>query len=371
MTPTTSNDFITPLRAASRNLAREWGFLRPKIAGSDLSAAAVHALIELGNGRSLSVDELAAELRVSTGQVRGVVPELVGRGLVRSEGDGGSYGLTEEGKETLGRINGFAQRQVAKALEDVGGGNGVTAGDITSVFRIWTQALERAREVGENFPTPAVTPGQEEGPFGLPGTGAVAGAGVEPAVAKRTVEIVSGYQPGILGRVVEMHMEYYYPKYNWGREFETVFTEGMLDLLKRVGNGKGNQAWAAVLKQPGGKDRIVGTVFIDGEITAKEGVAKLRAFIVDQEARGLGAGKRLLRAAMDFIMEEGFRQCELTTSKELMVARKMYETEGFKPMGEYWYGGWLEGVCSMEYLWERPAGKHTPSEDGTLKGKEV
>ncbi|KAK0666255.1 acyl-CoA N-acyltransferase [Cercophora samala] len=363
------NDLITPLRVASRNLAREWGFLRPTIAGSNLSPAAVHALIELGGGRSLGAEGLAAELRVGKGQLEGVVvPELVGKGLVEvgEKGGGATYGLTESGKEALGKINAFAQGQVAKALEDVGG---VTAGDITSAFRIWTQALERARQVGESVPTPAVTPGQEGSPFNLPGMGA--GAAAEAVPKRTTVEIVPGYQPGILGRAVEMHMEYYWPEYKWGREFETVFTEGMLDLLKRIGNGKGNQVWAAVMKQPGEKDRIVGTVFIDGEITGKEGVAKLRAFIVDEEARGLGAGKKLLRAAMDFVIDEGFRQCELTTSKLLIVARKMYEAEGFKPMGEYWYGGWLEGVCSMEYLWERPAGEHSSRENGALEGENV
>lgn len=40
-------------------------------------------------------------------------------------------------------------------------------------------------------------------------------------------------------------------------------------------------------------------------------------------------------------------------------------------MGEYWYGGWLEGVCLMEYLWERFVGKYMLSEDGMFKGKEV
>ncbi|KAK0729395.1 acyl-CoA N-acyltransferase [Apiosordaria backusii] len=194
-----------------------------------------------------------------------------------------------------------------------------------------------------------------------------AGMGVAEAMAgaKGVVEIVPGYQPGILGRTVEMHMEYYYPRYNWAKEFEMTFTEGLLDLLRRVGNGKGNQVWAAVLRQHGAKERIVGTVYIDGESSGK-GVARLRAFIVDEEARGLGAGKKLLRAAMDFVKEEGFRQCGLTTSKLLTVARKMYEAEGFKPMGEYWYGGWLEGVCSMEYLWERPAGEDASSHDKAI-----
>ncbi|KAK4180397.1 acyl-CoA N-acyltransferase [Triangularia setosa] len=356
------NNLITPLRAASRNLAREWGFLRPTIAGSNLSPAAVHALIELGDGSSPGMDELAAELRISRGQLKGVVvPELVGKGLIMAvvasgNGDDGErYDLTNEGRETLGEINAFAQGQVAKALEDVGNGNDVTAGDITSAFRIWTQALERTRQVGENVPSPAVTPGQEGGPFKLPEMAPAAATKV--VGAKGMVEIVSGYLPGILGRTVEMHMDYYYPRYNWGKEFEMTFTEGMVDLLKRVGNGKGNQVWAAVLKQSEGKDRIVGTVYIDGESSGKEGVAKLRAFIVDEEARGLGAGKKLLRAAINFVKEEGFRGCELTTSKLLTVARRMYETEGFKPMGEFWYGGWLEGVCSMEYLWERPAGE--------------
>lgn len=289
-----SNDFIIFFCVVFCNLVCEWGFLCLKIVGLDLLVVVVYVFIEFGNGCLFSVDELVVELRVSIGQVRGVVFEFVGRGLVRLEGDGGSYGFIEEGKEILGRINGFVQRQVVKVLEDVGGGNGVMVGDIMFVFRIWMQVLERVREVGENFFMLVVMLGQEEGLFGLFGMGVVVGVGVELVVVKRMVEIVFGYQFGILGRVVEMYMEYYYLKYNWGREFEMVFMEGMFDLLKRVGNGKGNQVWVVVFKQFGGKDRIVGIVFIDGEIMVKEGVVKLRVFIVDEEVWGLGVGKRFL-----------------------------------------------------------------------------
>ncbi|KAK4197765.1 acyl-CoA N-acyltransferase [Triangularia verruculosa] len=138
--------------------------------------------------------------------------------------------------------------------------------------------------------------------------------------------------------------EFYFPLYGWGREFETVFTEGLLDLMKRIGNGRRNQAWSAVLRQPGKKDRIVGTVFIDGEVSGEEGVARLRAFIVDEEARGLGAGRLLLKAAMEFVKGEGFEKCVLTTSKGLDVARRMYEGVGFREQGEFWGEGWIKGI---------------------------
>jgi ribosomal protein S18 acetylase RimI-like enzyme len=78
-------------------------------------------------------------------------------------------------------------------------------------------------------------------------------------------------------------------------------------------------------------------------------VAKLRLLIVDPEARGLGLGKRLVKACIGFARAAGYRKLVLWTQSELAAARAIYEKLGFRKVrsephrsfgkrltGEYW-----------------------------------
>lgn len=63
------SNLIQPLRDASRKLAREWGFLRPTFAGSPLSPAAVHCLIEIGDHNIRRFSHLCSELKIPRPQL--------------------------------------------------------------------------------------------------------------------------------------------------------------------------------------------------------------------------------------------------------------------------------------------------------------
>lgn len=177
-------------------------------------------------------------------------------------------------------------------------------------------------------------------------------------MASPTIAIVPGYRPGVLGRTLEMHLDYYFRTDGWGRVFEASLAATLADLLNRLDRPV-NQVWSAVLTSPAqdpespAVERIVGVVYVDGEKAGKEGAARLRAFIVDGSARGLGVGKKLLRAAMDFVSHVGFRECHLSTMRTLTVARTLYEKEGFKEAGETWFEGFDKGVMQLQYVWRR------------------
>lgn len=176
-----------------------------------------------------------------------------------------------------------------------------------------------------------------------------------PPARHTTVKIIPGYRPGILGRTLEMHLAFYHPTLGWGREFEAGLAKSIGDLLARLDRPV-NQAWSAVLEdgERQGEGRIVGVVYVDGECMGREGVARLRCFIVDESARGLGVGGKLLAAAMAFVREEPrFAECRLETMRELTVARRMYERAGFRKVGETWFDEFGKGAMSLEYCWRR------------------
>ena len=135
-------------------------------------------------------------------------------------------------------------------------------------------------------------------------------------------EIISGYRPGIIGRIVEMHATFYARHAGFGRFFEAQVAGGLAGFAGRLDNAH-NGLWAAVTG-----DRIVGAIVIDGQDLGP-GIAHLRWFIVDDTIRGGGTGRRLISAAMAFCDRGPFKEVHLWTFQGLDAARKLYERNGF------------------------------------------
>ena len=116
---------IALIRDASRRLVRELGFMRPTLAGTDLPPSAVHALIEIGARKTMTATELCDALILEKSSVSRMVRKLVRAGEV-AEGASSQdarakpLSLTPQGLASLSRIDDFAQRQVAEALERMG-----------------------------------------------------------------------------------------------------------------------------------------------------------------------------------------------------------------------------------------------------------
>ena len=108
-----------------------------------------------------------------------------------------------------------------------------------------------------------------------------------------SVDIVSGYQSGCIGRVTSLHALYYAKAARFGIKFESVVATGLADFCARLEKSS-NQIWLAMEG-----DEIVGCIAIDGEDLGP-GIAHLRWFIVSDRMQGRGAGRRLLETALAF-----------------------------------------------------------------------
>jgi len=136
------------------------------------------------------------------------------------------------------------------------------------------------------------------------------------------MNIHSGYLPGCIGRVVEMHASFYARTVGFGAPFEAkVATELSAFCLRFEPERDG--LWLA--QDAAG---VQGSVIIDGAHHAEAG-AHLRWFITSDASRGQGVGGQLLAAAMDFCRERGYRKVFLWTFDELHAARHLYEKHGF------------------------------------------
>lgn len=130
------------------------------------------------------------------------------------------------------------------------------------------------------------------------------------------------HRPGDIGWMVQKHGELYTAEYGWDGSFEALAAEVGMQFLRDF-DPRWENAWIAELDS----GERVGCVFL---IRKSATVAKLRVLIVDPRARGLGVGKALVNACIDFARAKGYRKITLWTNSVLLAARGIYEKAGFK-----------------------------------------
>ena len=165
------------------------------------------------------------------------------------------------------------------------------------------------------------------------------------------VRIVSGYLPGAIGRITELHGTYYSRHWGFGLYFERWVARGMADFLGRF-DARHDGLWIAV-----DGERIVGGIAADGGETPAEG-AHLHWFIVDDACRGRGVGRRLFETAEAFCRPR-FHRAFLWTFAGLDPARRLYESYGFRLAREQDGDQW--GITVREQLFERTYGNPPPA----------
>lgn len=136
------------------------------------------------------------------------------------------------------------------------------------------------------------------------------------------VQILSGYVPGAIGKIVELHGTYYHEHWDFGLFFEAKAAMELAELLNRFDETR-DGFWVAV-----DEGEIVGGVAIDGGKAETEG-ARLRWFILAPRCQGRGTGNQLMQTALRFCDDAGFKRVYLTTFAGLDAARHLYEKWGF------------------------------------------
>ena len=278
------------LRAASRQVVRELGFLQDHYAPADVTHSQCHALIELGHRGVLTAGELAATLRLDKSTTSRTVAQLLERGWAEARVDPADrrrkpLALTPAGRERLDRIHDSASAQVEEALGLLSGAQRDT---VVDGMRLYAAALERRRRQ-QGFTIRPIT------------------AADDPDVARVIRQVMPEF--GASGPGFALH-------------------DPEVDGMFAAYDGSGDRAAYFVLSDPDG--RVVGgagVVQLEGDAPY---VCELRKMYLLPESRGLGLGRRLLLTALDAARSLGYRTCYLETLEHMSAARRLYERHGFQ-----------------------------------------
>ena len=135
--------------------------------------------------------------------------------------------------------------------------------------------------------------------------------------------IVKGYVPGCIGRVAELHGDYYHRHWGFGAFFEARVAAEIAELFNRYEERR-DGFWT--VSRAG---RVEGSIAIDG-LRAADAAAHLRWFILSDALREQGLGRRLVATAVDFCRSRGYSRVQLWTFAGLDAARHLYEQAGFR-----------------------------------------
>lgn len=136
------------------------------------------------------------------------------------------------------------------------------------------------------------------------------------------ISIHSGYRPGALGRIVELHGESYAKLVGFGLSFEAMIARELSGFCESMDESR-DGIWLALRD-----DIVVGSIAVQST-GMPLGQAHLRWFVVAEALRGGGVGRALLDEAIGFCRRTGQGSLDLWTFEGLDAARSLYERAGF------------------------------------------
>jgi DNA-binding MarR family transcriptional regulator/N-acetylglutamate synthase-like GNAT family acetyltransferase len=275
---------IDAVRRFNRFYTRRIGALRRGLVGSPFPLPEARVLYELAQRGSATATEIRRDLALDAGYLSRLLRGLRQRGLVRAvasaaDARASQLSLTAKGAKQFGQLDQRTREQVSEML-----GNLPETGRerVVAAMRAVESLLE-SRKAGE--------------------------------------AILREPRPGDMGRVVQLHGEFYAREFGYDTTFEALVADIAAQFVRNYDPAK-ERCWIAELD-----GEVVGSVFL---VKKSKTVAKLRLLIIDPKARGTGLGKRLTRACIDFARRAGYRKMVLWTQSHLAAARSIYEAEGFK-----------------------------------------
>jgi DNA-binding MarR family transcriptional regulator/GNAT superfamily N-acetyltransferase len=287
-TPTVAEETaVAAVRRFNRFYTRQIGLLDEKLLKSDFTLTEARVLYDLAHQEApQTLTFLARELLIDLGYLSRLLKAFEVRGLVErctTPDDGRQilFSLTNVGRAAFGPLDRASQAEIADVLARL------TPEDTDRVVRSM-HTIERLLGAGPSLDAGGVT--------------------------------LRAHRVGDLGWIAHRQAILYAQEYGWDETYEALAAEIMAGFVKDH-DPRAERSWIA--ERDG---EVIGSVFV---MRGSDSVAKLRLLYVEPTARGIGLGRRLVDACIDFAREAGYRTLTLWTNDVLIPARRIYHAAGF------------------------------------------
>ncbi len=285
MLPNEMTGPVAAVRRFSRFYTRQLGLLDEGLLNSAFSLTEARVLYELANRPTLTATELSRDLGIDPGYLSRVLKEFERRGLIArapSPGDGrlALLQLTESGRTAFEPLDRASRHQILAMIRNL--------------MPAEAARLVQAMQTIEHL-------------MGKP-------------VSSRDPITLRQHRVGDIGWIAHRQAVLYAQEYGWDGTYEILAAEILAGIVKTFDPNR-ERSWIAERE-----GAVIGSVFV---VRGSETVAKLRLLYVEPAARGLGLGRRLVDACIDFSRERGYRTLSLWTNDVLLPARRIYQTAGF------------------------------------------
>ena len=281
---------IAAVRRFNRFYTRQIGVLRQGLLDSPFSLAEARVLYEIAHRQQPTATELGQDLQLDAGYLSRILRAFEKRGLLRKQAS------PTDARQSLLSLT-AAGRKAQSALEaasnaEVGAMLAALPADSRPRILQAMQTIERL-------------------------------LGASPATHEPY--LLRTHRPGDMGWIVHRHGALYAQEYGWDETFEALVAEIAAKFVQNF-DPRRERCWIA--ERDG---EILGSVFL---VKHSASTAQLRLLLVEPSARGLGIGRRLVEECIRFARQCGYSDITLWTNDILSAARHIYESAGFRLVGE-------------------------------------
>ena len=302
------DDHVTAVRRFTRFYTRRIGVLQEGLLGSSLTLTEARIVYEIATRARTTATDLREELDLDAGYLSRTLKglearEVVNRAVDPSDQRQSVLTLTAGGDKLFAEVDAASKREVGAVL-----GRLATPDQASLVAAMAT--IERLFQQSEH--------------------------------PKRSAIVLRPHRPGDMGWVISRHGSLYAREYGWDITFEALVAKIAGEFIETF-DGKSDCCFIA---ERGGEN--VGASFV---VRKDATTAKLRMVIVDPSARGLGVGRQLVEACMQFARDAGYTRMTLWTNDVLVSARRLYQSLGFEMIASEPHHSF--GVDLVSETWER------------------
>jgi len=296
---------ITEIRSFNRFYTKILGLINQHILDSQYSLTEARVLFEINNIGNCTANILIEELGIDRGYISRILKRFEADGLIykkTSSIDRRAYilHLTLEGKQILSNLTEKSNKQIQELVSNLKGNE---QKELTTAMRI-----------------------------------------IENKLSSKLKSInIRTFQPKDIEHILKRHEDLYKAEYGFDSTFVEYVANGIQTFLRKQNKNKEN-IWVAEYN-----GIPVGSIAI---VKADNFAAQLRWLLIEPEMRGKGLGSKLIKTAISFCKENGYKLIFLWTLSILVDARNLYRRNGFITKETVEHDIW--GKYRIEERWDLP-----------------